>query len=201
MDIFKELIKQISPFLKQMKFVKKRNTFYLKSDKNFGIINFQKSRESTNDLVRLTINFGIYSDILGEMDNVFDGSHPDVEDCHWSARVGAFMPGMPDYWREIGVSDDLTNVTLDVIASIQNLILPEINKRLSDEDLINNWINRDFTGTTEIGRFKYLTTLIKKKGDLETLNQVVEDFMQQSVGKPNASIAMEHLKEIDYNKS
>ncbi len=35
---------------------------------------------------------------------------------------------------------------------------------------------------------------------METLNQVVETFMQQSTGRPDASIAIEHLKEIGYKK-
>ncbi len=78
--------------------------------------------------------------------------------------------------------------------------MPEINKRLSDEGLINSWINDGYAGTTEIGRFKYLTTLLKTKGNFDTLNQVVETFMQQSKGKPISSRAIEHLKEIEYSK-
>ncbi|MDQ1151802.1 hypothetical protein QE382_003786 [Sphingobacterium zeae] len=78
--------------------------------------------------------------------------------------------------------------------------MPEINKRLSDEGLINSWMNDSYAGTTEIGRFKYLTTLLKAKGDFDTLNQVVETFMRQSKGKPNAIRAIEHLKEIEYSK-
>lgn len=78
--------------------------------------------------------------------------------------------------------------------------MPEINKRLSDESLINSWMNDSHAGTTEIGRFKYVTSLLKAKGDFNTLNQVIETFMQQPKGKPNVSRAIEHLKEIEYSK-
>lgn len=201
MDIFKELIKSLTPTLKSMGFSKKGNTFYLEEGKNYGIVNFQKSRESTKDVVKFTINFGIYSDVLGQLQYGYNSStKPEVEQCHWEARVGSFMPGSPNFWWNASTSDNLSDIASDVMETVQSIVMPEINKRLSDEGLINNWINEGYAGTTEIGRFKYLTKLLKTKGDFDTLNQVVETFMQQSKGKPNASRAIEHLKEIEYSK-
>lgn len=201
MDILKEIIKELSPLLKQTGFNKKGNNFYLDAGKNYGVVNFQKSRESTKDVVKFTINFGIYSDVLGRREYDYNSSvKPEVEQCQWRARIGAFMPGSPDYWWYVNVSDGLNSITSNVMKTVQSIVVPEINKRLSDEGLINSWMKDSYAGTTEIGRFEYLTTLLKTKGDFDTLNQVVETFMQQSKGKPNASRAMEHLKEIEYSK-
>ena len=201
MDIFKELIKTIAPLLKQIGFNKKGNTFYLEVGKNYGVVNFQKSRESTKDVVKFTINFGVYSDVLGRFQYDYNNSvKPEVEQCQWRSRVGAFMPGSPDYWWNASLSDTLSNITSNVMEAVQNIVVPQLNKRLSDEGLINSWMNESYAGTTEIGRFEYLTTLLKAKGDFNTLNQVVETFMQQSKGKPNAIRAVEHLKEIEYSK-
>lgn len=201
MDIFKELIKALTPILKPIGFSKKGNSFYLEAGKNYGIVNFQKSRDSTKDVTKFTINFGIYSDVLGQLQYGYNNSvKPEVEQCHWEARVGSFMPGSPDYWWNVSTSDNLSGITSNVMEAVQSIVVPEINKRLSDEGLINSWMNDSYAGTTEIGRFKYLTTLLKAKGDFDTLNQVVETFMQQSKGKPNAIRAMEHLKEIEYSK-
>lgn len=201
MDIFKELIKAITPLLKQMGLNKKGNNFYVETGKNHGIVSFQKSRESTKDVVKFTINFGVYSDVLGRLQSGY--SHPvkpEVEQCHWQSRVGSFMPGSPDYWWNVNISDTLSNITADVMEAVQNIVVPQLNKRLSEEGLINSWMNESYAGTTEIGKFKYLTTLLKAKGDLDALHKVVETFMQQSKGKPNASRAIEHLKEIEYSK-
>lgn len=184
-----------------MGFVKKGNSFYLEAHKNFGVINFQKSRESTKEDIKFTINFGIYSDILGELEyhsnNVVK---PEVELCHWRARVGAFMKNSHDFWWEVKVLDDLNSVTLNVMEIVQNIVMPEINKRLNDDGLISCWMNEAFAGTTEIGRFIHVTTLLKVKGDFNTLKQVVETFIEKSKGKPIAIIAAEHLKEIGYSK-
>lgn len=201
MDIFKELINTISPSLKKMDFNKKGNNFYLEMDKNYGVINFQKSRESTKEVISFTINFGVYSDVLGRLQYAYNNSvKPEIEQCHWQSRVGNFMPNSPDYWWKADLSSNLNAIVANVLGAVHDVIMPEINQRLSDEGLIDCWINEAFAGTTEIGRFKYLTSLLKSKGDFKTLNQVAEDFMEKSKGKPNASIATEHLKEIEYSK-
>lgn len=198
MDIFKELIKKLTPHFKSLGFSKKGNSFQLEHDKNYGIINFQKSRESTKDVLKFTINFGVYSNVLGQLEYAYNNlSKPEIEQCQWSSRVGAFMANNPDYWWIINSTDDLNTNTADVIDNIQNIVIPEINKRLADEGLINSWLNENNAGTTEIGRFKYLTTLLKVKGDFNALHNIIETFMQQMKGKPNAKLAIEHLKEID----
>lgn len=183
-----------------MGFIKKGNSFYLQVNKNYGVINFQKSRESTKEEIKFTIKFGVYSDVLGQLQYDYNNSvKPEVEQCHWLARIGAFMKDSPDFWWEAKISDDLKSVASIVMDIVQNIAMPEINKRLNDEGLINCWMNEAFAGTTEIGKFKYVTTLLKTKEDYNTLNQVVKTFMEKSKGKPNASIATDHLKQIEYS--
>lgn len=201
MDIFKAIIKEVNLPLKQMGFIRKGNSFYLQAHNNFGVINFQKSRESTKEVVKFTINFGVYSDVLGRLLYGYNNSvKPVVDQCHWHARVGAFMTGSPDFWWVIKESDDLIRVVSNVMDIVQNIAISEINKRLSDEGLIQCWMNEVDAGTTEIGRFKYVTTLLKTKSDFSTLNQVIDAFMETSKGRPNANRAIEHLKEIGYSK-
>lgn len=201
MDIFKEIITSLVPELKLMGFSKKGNNFYLKKDKNYGIVSFQKSRESSKSTCKFTINFGIYSDILGQLDYDYDIlAKPEVEQCQWYARVGSFMPNTPDYWWTVEVLDGLSDIVEDVKETVQNIVLPEVKKRLSDEDLIESWLNDTYIGNTELGRFKYLTVLLKEKEDFSSLDQVVEKFLEQSKGKPNNTLAKDHLKEIGYDK-
>lgn len=201
MDIFKAIIREVNLPLKQMGFIRNGNSFYLQAHTNFGIINFQKSRESTKEVVKFTINFGVYSDVLGRLLYGYNNTlKPVVDQCHWQARVGSFMAGSPDFWWVIKESDDLIRVASNVMGIVQNIAMFEINKRFSDEGLIKCWMNEVYAGTTEIGRFKYVTTLLKEKGDFSTLNQVIDTFMETSKGRPNANRAIEHLNEIGYSK-
>ncbi|MFN8359680.1 MAG: DUF4304 domain-containing protein [Candidatus Kapaibacterium sp.] len=201
MDIFNELIKILTPHLKQIGFSKKRYTFYLEVDKNYGVVNFQKSRESTKEVIKFSINFGVYSNTLRQLDYwTRDLVKPDeVDQCHWHSRVSSFMPRSSGPWLNVVISDDLNSKATFVMELIQSIILPEINKRLSDEGLINCWMNKEYTGTTELGRFKNLTTLLKVKGDYTTLHQVVEEFMERSKGKSIAHDARLHLNKIREN--
>jgi hypothetical protein len=200
MNEFNIIIKEVSLLLKQFDFVRKGNTFYKVSDKNYGIINLQKSRDSTKEVIKFTINFGAYSDVLGRLQYGYsDSVKPGVDQCQWEARVGQFMSGSPDYWWYLKVSN-FNAVISEVTEAIQNIIMPELNKRMSNDDLISSWINERHAGTTAMGRFIYLTTLLKAKGDFDTLNQIVEVFMEESKGRPNASRAIEHLKAIEYSR-
>jgi hypothetical protein len=202
MIAFKQLINSLTPIFKSMGFSKKNNSFYLEKDRNYGIVNFQKSKESSKDVVKFRINFGVYSDALGQLEYEYISSAiPSVEQCHWLKRVGSFVPDKPDDdWWVINELDNIDSIAQDMIIFIQSIVVPEINKRLSDNGLIDSWINDNYAGTSEIGRFIFLTTLLKTRGELNTLDQIVEKFMQQSEGKPNAIRAMQHLKEIKYNK-
>lgn len=201
MDLFKELIKALTPSFKSIGLSKKGNSFYLESGKNYGVVNFQKSRESTTEIVKFTINFGVYSDVLGQLEYDYNNSgKPEFEQCHWQARIGSFMPNSPDFWWSVDSSAVLHDVVYNVMQMIESIIVPEINKRLSDEGLITCWINDNYVGTTEIGRFKNLTILLKAKGDFNVLDQVVEKFLQQSNGNLNSKMAAEHLKELGYSK-
>lgn len=203
MDTFKDIIKLFIPILKEAGYNKKGNSFYIESGKNYGIINFQKSRESNKELLRFTINFGIFSYALGILEYYNSDSitlKPEVDKCHWHARVGAFKPGSPDYWWEVYNSDNLNIVVPDVRVAIECLIIPEINKRINDDDLLNCWMTGLYAGTTEIGRFKYVTTLLKAKSDFELLDQVVDKFNEKSKGRPIVILAKEHLETIGYKQ-
>jgi len=201
MDILKEIIKSIAPFLKEKGYNKKGNNFYLKSNNNYGIINFQKSQDGNKDEVKFTINFGVYSDLLGKVvDFDYDNSKvPDVWSSQWQARIGHFMPDGHDFWWKVQTGGNLSEIISDIIDNIQNIILPEIDKRLTDEGLMNSLIKGDFIRSTTVETFKYLTIFLKAKGDIETLNEVVEKFMQQPDGKKYHDIVKEHLEEIEYS--
>lgn len=108
--------------LKQIGFNKKGNNFYLEAGKNYGVINFQKSRDSTKEVAKFTINFGVYPDVLARLQYSYsDSTKPEVEQCHWQSRVGSFMPGSPDYWWYVNVSDGLSSITTNVIEAVQVL--------------------------------------------------------------------------------
>ncbi|MCS3533130.1 hypothetical protein M2373_004557 [Chryseobacterium sp. JUb7] len=133
----------------------------------------------------------------------FDYDNSEVQDvwaCQWQVRIGDFMPNQPDFWWRIKTDDNLSGIISNISDNIQNIILPEIDKRLTDDDLMNSLIKGDFTWSTSVDKFKYLTTFLKAKKDYDSLNEVVEKFMQEPDGKKYYNIVKEHLEEINYSK-
>jgi uncharacterized protein DUF4304 len=64
MEEYKVLLVDISEALKGIGFEMKGDTFCIYNSNNWGLINFQKSKSSCNDIVSFTINIGICSNSL-----------------------------------------------------------------------------------------------------------------------------------------
>lgn len=199
MDVLNQIEKDLTPLLKECGFTKNGSRFYLINGNNCGVIAFQKSRSSSKDLVLFTLNFGVYSKLLGEEADWFENLvYPKVEQCQWIARIGDFMPGRPDYWWQIETtSNKAKNITGLIFEKIKTLVIPEIKKRLTDEGLIESWINGEFMDTTAYMQFVYTTTFLKIKNEGDKLKDVIKDFLSKSKGRPNERYALEHLKELN----
>lgn len=195
-EIFKELIKDLKPLMKTIGFINKGSAFIKRLEDNFGVINFQKSRDRNAEFLKFTLNFGVYSDILGKFEYYESKINPGIIDCQWQARMGKFMDGKPDYWWKIYKSDNTDDLITQVHNQITDVVLPEINKRSSINGLINCWLNENQYGTTEIGMFKYVTTLLKVNGDMNRYNKEVAHFLESSKGTPAYHLANEHLKKL-----
>ncbi|RFS26229.1 DUF4304 domain-containing protein [Chitinophaga silvatica] len=195
-DKFKLLLSNVSQTLKEAGYKKKGNSFYSNQKNNWGIINFQKSKSSNEDTLKFTINYGVCSSVLRKVvDYNTSNEKLDVADCHWQARIGTLMPGAPDFWWT--TSDKQLNQTVDeVITALKNNVLPEINKRISDKDLIEVWMSDQYPGTTELNRFRYLITLLKEAND-SRLIPFINNFITSLQGKPLEKMAIAHLKEFD----
>lgn len=140
MEQYKLLIIEVNRELKAIGFTKKGDTFYTYKNNNWGLINFQKSKISTREMISFTINMGICSSALRKTVDYYPekGTKPEIESCHWNARIGSFMKGRPDFWWSISASSLLDNVIKDVLTSIKSIALPAIEERISDESLIRN---------------------------------------------------------------
>lgn len=200
MGRYKLLLVDISKGLKEIGFTKKSDTFYIYKSNKWGLINLQKSKNSSNDIVSFTINIGICSNSLRRtVDHSQIDTKPEVEKCHWNARIGSLMTGSPDFWWQLSNSSTLEQAAKDVIASIKDIVLPAIDKRISDEDLIKEWMEGNYAGTTQVKRYVYLTTLLKLNND-ERLPMIIEEFMSFSKGKFHEYTAKEHIKELELYK-
>lgn len=101
------LSESIRPALKAQGFRKNGQTFAVFESGNWGIVNFQRSTSSTNQLVKFTVNLGVASARLSRLSPAEWRRHPArIDDCDWQPRLGLLMPNADDLWW---VLDDQTS--------------------------------------------------------------------------------------------
>ena len=67
MKSFETIVDNLFECLVPCSFKKKGNNLYIKINQNYGIVSFQKSTYSTKETIKFTINIGIYSKVLSEL--------------------------------------------------------------------------------------------------------------------------------------
>jgi len=195
--MFDLLVSTIGKVLKLHGFSKNGKTFYLLKHGNYGMINFQKSQNSTKDVTVFTINVGVTSSVLKKIHYPYGlDKKPNIGECHWQQRIGFLMPIAMDYWWKIDNSESIDNLAVEIINILRDSALPEIEKRMSDESLMNEWLGGTYTGITEYQRYVFLTTLLKLKKD-ERLPAIVDEFLALFKGQSIEHSVKDHVKELE----
>src|SRR5579862_3193905 len=116
MEKYKYLIEKIKDELKILGFTKKGSTYYTRESNNWGLINFQKSRHSSNDQILFTIDLGVCSEKIANFLSHLSVGKPGIESCHWKERIGFLMDQRKDYWWEINSDTDIEPVSNEILS-------------------------------------------------------------------------------------
>ncbi len=88
---------EIAPALRSRGYRKSGLRFSRDLPEVIHLVALQKSQVSNRNMVRLTVNLGVYSKAVGEALGrpTID---PPIEECHWRLRIGNLRPDDQDYW-------------------------------------------------------------------------------------------------------
>jgi Domain of unknown function (DUF4304) len=182
LEKFKEFLTLVAPVLRTCGYSRRGQNFYTRRDGNFGVINFQKSKTSTNSKVTFTLNLGIYSQVLAKFYYKWkEGSPPTEPACHWRKRVGLLLPGKQDHWWVIDETTFLPSLVRE-FEDILPLAASEIESYITDEAL------RDFllstcciSGFRNSGELQDLSVLVKRHGPFGVLDSILADLRNSGV--------------------
>jgi hypothetical protein len=173
---YKILIDKTGEFLKRHGFTKKSTTFYVRREGNWGLLNFQKSLESSAEAVYFTINLGVFSTRIREFLDKDKKTKPAaVDECHWKTRMGFILPDKKDTWWKLDELTCLASIFDEITVIVLNDAIPEIITHISDESLMQYWLNGASEGVTSLQRYIYLTTLLKVNNK-QNLSEVISEF-------------------------
>lgn len=163
---FDQIVRAIGERLRPLGFSRRGTVLRLVAQDNCGIIEFQRSVKSSSDNILFTVNVGVVcGDIMDSEGPLQDLHKARVAYAHIRWRIGAFLPGRPDRWWEIG-----TAATPEVLArEISDLILqgavPAIQRYMSADAVIGLWESGESPGITDGHRVDLLAAIkAKRKG-------------------------------------
>ena len=195
MEKYKSLMNAVDSLLKAANYRKKGTSFFYDKDDNIGLINFQKSRDSTATSTLFTINLGVYSKTLKIFDYFDIGSYPTSSDCHWSERIGFIMEKKRDFWWEVNEYTSITNLIAGITSVIINLAIPEIEKHISDESLEKYWTENLQQDPLNIQTYIYLIALLKTH-DKPSLQSRIDEAKILFEKKPVSEVAKENFLKL-----
>lgn len=188
--ILSEVAKAIKPSFK-----KKGNYFICYKSGNVGLINFQKSKDSTSQQKLFTINLGVYSNSLHALDMPYMGEIPSIPDCHWRERIGFLLQMNRDHWWTINETTSVSKLTTEIVGIVTSIIVPEIDKHISDESLKNYWLKGESAGLSEAEMYLNLIGLLKAENSA-ILDVKIKELRMLSKGKRFEQNIIESLRKL-----
>jgi len=178
METYKKIISSVSIVLKEFGFNRKKENFILKKNNNIGIVNFQKSRDSTASTILFTINIGVYIHSLSMFNNMDMDNDPVIDGCQWKERINP----LNESWWKIDEKIDIEKVTNEVINVLKTVAIPNIEKNIVDENLEKRWQSGLSGGLSEQQRQLYLIALLKAN-NRDGWKHLLEHLLNYSKGK------------------
>lgn len=194
--IFSTLMKEcVKPFLNDKGYSGRGNTYLINMNRNWLVVNFQKSGKSSSKEVLFTINLGVASVILFTF---FSNAikRPKIEDCHWRQRIGFLLPQHSDVWWTIDSKTKHDKLCNEIIGCLNTYALPAIESFSDDYKLRDLWLSGEAPGLTEIQRLMNLYVLVKKIGPRDILNEIAEEMCLLAENKPVFSTVDALIKKL-----
>lgn len=158
-NAFRLVLEATSSTLKGSGYTKRGASFRRKYGNNIAIADFQKSSESSADVLRFTINLGIVSaKILEKWDPEKDPAKQSIWDAHLRVRLGELVYGK-DHWWVIASNETGAEVGEEVATLVETEAVPFLDKHHSDLALIALWKSGKSPGLTEGQRDRNLAML------------------------------------------
>ena len=162
-ELTKAVSAELAFVLKPLGFRKRRLTFIRDVDGIVQMIALQKSTSSTDAIVKVTANAGLWlRELAPNRAGVPDS--PDIWAAHWQVRVGQLSPENTDLWWSVRSDAEATSVGRELSRRVVSHVLPEMQRLSSREAVIQLWQSGAAPGLTATERDRYLTKLLAPAG-------------------------------------
>lgn len=153
-----------------LKFIRRRG-----GDAFVSLIELQRSRSSTSEHVSFAVNFGV---VVPSLIATGDTAEPEYGGCHWSGRVcGA--DGV-EIWWPVRANEDPGELAARVKVLLEENVLPALEAKQRDDDLIAFWKTGRSPGLVEAQRLSFLAKLLHNAGRREEFEEVKAELERKA---------------------
>lgn len=196
-DVFKAAWRLLKQDLKEHRFFGSGSATHRSCRGLIELISPQKSNRSTREAVLATINFGVFSPrVAAGMAESAERS-PAIERAHWRRRA-QFPEGE---WLTIRSIDDPGRVAAALGDVVLGTVLPELEKRSSDELLRDEWLTGSAPGLTALQRLLFLVVLLRDLGPRECLPESIKALRALGASSSHVGLVEFELKRLGLSEA
>jgi hypothetical protein len=158
----------------------------MQRDGVWSVLNFQRSRQSTAEEVRFTVNVGVASERLRRSTHEWrEGSPPAEADCALRRRIGFLLPDRPpaDYWWIVDADTDLDRLSADLTGYLLGAGIPFLRTFPTDEALRDHWVAALDAGELSGPDFMRLEQLTAQIGPAELERRLDDESLRNELEK------------------
>lgn len=124
--VIDEIVRQgVAPFMKELGFSKKGNTWWQSYERVIEVIDIQKDRFNDGFVARFTVNLGLYwPEVQKAIAQEARSFPPKTPDCTVSERLGLLFDEGRDFWWTVGPQTDVHGIGRDCVVKIQDFGIP-----------------------------------------------------------------------------
>jgi hypothetical protein len=155
-----------------------------------SLIELQPSRRSTSEQLLFVINFGVIVPSFFAGDDL---TKPEYGGCHWGGRVSD-KDGV-ETWLPVRADDDVEQLALRVTELLEHDVLPALEAKQRDEDLIKFWKSGQSPLLVDAQRLLFLGTLLHRAGRKDEFEEIKAE-LERKARDPFSLRAVSKLKEL-----
>jgi len=152
----KKILDKLNTVLKPRRFKKNQNIFSFSNKDLTYYICVQSRGDSTNDVLKTTVNIEIASSKLTYLDDI---SIPGYLQRHFVKNIGDYSELKQDKWWTIDNEATAISAEQEIADIITTKVLPEMDELKTTSDLAGLWQKHVSPGLTQYQSKEYLSLL------------------------------------------
>lgn len=157
---YERLIRRIDCEIGRFGYARNGNVFRKSNGEFLSLVELQKSRDSTPEVIKLTVNLGIvWRRLLGVLDS-FEKTK--IADAHLMERIGFLLDERRDRWWAISSGSDLAVVEGEIASILEDRAIPYLEKYSNAPALVGLWNSGISPGLTKVQCERFLKKVSEK---------------------------------------